>query len=174
LAESESKLGRFGGETAARVQRFADVFDHGQQSLTILCHNRPAWCHRARRRRYHAFTLTSAATLSSHGFRGWEHAPMKQSEARILIIQQWDQWISARPLDSGGPTGKDSLKFFHELQDTRSPLLDFQARGQDKWRIIHAWLLGAERLSDHWMMPAPRIIPTRRPRSARSKTGAKT
>jgi len=68
LAESESKLGRFGGETAARVQRFADVFDHGQQSLTILCHNRPAWCHRARRRRYHAFTLTSATTLSPHGF----------------------------------------------------------------------------------------------------------
>ena len=71
--------------------------------------------------------MTSATTLSPHGFRGWEHAPMKQSEARILILQQWDRWIPTRPVDPGGPTGKDSLKFFHELQDTRSPLLDFQS-----------------------------------------------
>lgn len=98
---------------------------------------------------------------------------MKQSEARILIIQQWDQWISARPPGSEGPTGKDSLKFFHELQDAKSPLLDFQARGQDKWRIIHAWLLDAERLSDHWISPAPRIVPGRRPRPVRHKPRAR-
>jgi len=118
--------------------------------------------------------LTSATTLSPHGFRGWEHAPMKQSEARVLILQQWDRWIPTRPVDPGGPTGKDSLKFFHELQDTRSPLLDFQARGQDKWRIIHAWLLDAERLSDHWISPAPRIVPGRRPRPARHKFKARS
>jgi hypothetical protein len=35
--------------------------------------------------------------------------------------------------------------------------LDFQSRGQDKWRIIHAWLLGADRLSDDWISAAPRI-----------------
>lgn len=98
---------------------------------------------------------------------------MKQSDARVLILQQWDNWISMQAVDPGGPTGKDSLRFFYELQDDESPLLDFQSRGQDKWRIIHAWLLGAERLSDHWMMPAPRIMPTRKPRPARSKTGAK-
>ena len=99
---------------------------------------------------------------------------MKQSEARVLILQQWDSWVSTREFDSGGPTGKDSLKFFHELQDTRSPLLDFQSRGHDKWRIIHAWLLDAERLSDHWISPAPRIVPSRRPRLARTKSGART
>src|SRR3982751_392917 len=105
---------------------------------------------------------------------GRERAAMKQSEARVLILQQWDEWILTQPIDPGGPTGKDSLRFFYELDDDGSPLLDFQSRGQDKWRIIHAWLLGAERLSDHWMMPAPRIIATRKPRPARSKTGAKT
>jgi hypothetical protein len=73
--------------------------------------------------------------------------PMKQNEARILIIQQWDQWILMGPLDAGGPTAKDSLRFFHELQDVRSPLLDFVARG-DKWRVIYSWLLDAEQLSD--------------------------
>jgi hypothetical protein len=98
---------------------------------------------------------------------------MKQSEARVLILQQWDNWILTQAVDPGGPTGKDSLRFFYELQDDGSPLLDFQSRGQDKWRIIHAWLLGAERLSDHWMMPAPRIMPTRKPRPAGGKSGAK-
>jgi hypothetical protein len=73
--------------------------------------------------------------------------PMKQSEARILIIQQWNHWISMQPPDAGGPTAKDSLRFFHELQDARSSLLDFVARG-DKWRVIHSWLLDAEQLSD--------------------------
>ena len=99
---------------------------------------------------------------------------MKQSEARIRIIQEWDRWIMNQAVEEDGPTGKDSLKFFHELQDTGSPLLDFQSRGQDKWRIIHAWLLGAERLSDHWMMPVSRMVSSRRLRPAGGKPGAKT
>jgi hypothetical protein len=113
--------------------------------------------------------------LSRHGFcRGREPAPMKQSEARILILQQWDEWTLTQPTDPGGPTGKDSLRFFYELEDDGSPLLDFQSRGQDKWRIIHSWLLSGERLSDHWIAPTPRILPTRKPRPARHKSGAKT
>jgi len=100
---------------------------------------------------------------------------MKQSEARVLILKQWDRWILKRSVDPGGPTGKDSLKFFHELQDTHSPLLQFQARGRDKWRIIHAWLLDAERLFDDWISPAPRIVPTRKPEHpVRKKPGART
>jgi len=99
---------------------------------------------------------------------------MKQIEARVRIIEEWDRWIQTRTIEPGGPTGKDSLKFFHELEDSGSPLLDFQSRGQDKWRIIHAWLLCAERLSDDWISPAPRILATRRPLPARRKTGAKT
>jgi len=95
---------------------------------------------------------------------------MKQSEAKDLILQQWEHWILTQPIDPGGPTGKDSLRFFYELEDDGSPLLDFQSRGQDKWRIIHAWLLDAERLSDHWISPAPRIVPGRRPRPARHKS----
>ena len=113
-------------------------------------------------------------TLSPHGSRGWECTAMKQSEAKVLILRQWDRWLPTQSIDAGGPTGKDSLKFFHELQDKRSPLLDFQARGHDKWRIIHAWLLDAGRLSDHWISPAPRIVPARRPRAVRHKSGAGT
>lgn len=98
---------------------------------------------------------------------------MKQSEAKVLIIKEWDRWVSTQIIEQDRPTGKDSLKFFHELQDTRSSLLEFQSRGQDKWRIIHAWLLGAERLSDDWISAAPRIVPTRRLRPDRKKSIAK-
>ena len=99
---------------------------------------------------------------------------MKQSEARTLILQQWDHWILTQPIDPGGLAGKESLRFFYELEDDESPLLDFQSRGQDKWRIIHGWLLGAERLSDHWISPTPRIAPARKSRPPRHKSGAKT
>lgn len=97
---------------------------------------------------------------------------MKQRDARVLILQEWDQWIQRQTIEPGGPTGKDSLKFFHELEDTKSPLLSFQSRGQDKWRIIHGWLLDAQRLYDQWVSPAPRIVPTRRPRPVRTKSGS--
>jgi hypothetical protein len=99
---------------------------------------------------------------------------MKQSEARILILQQWDDWILTQAIDPGGPTGRDSLRFFYKLEDDGSPLLDFQSRGQDKWRIIFGWLLDAERLSDHPISPVPRIVPTRKPRPVRSKSRAST
>ena len=99
---------------------------------------------------------------------------MKQSEARILIINEWDRWISTQAVGQDGPTGKDSLKFFHELQDAGSPLLDFQSRGHDKWRIIHSWLLDSVRLSDDWISSAPRIVPTRRPRPVRRRVGSQS
>ena len=97
---------------------------------------------------------------------------MKQHEARALILEEWDRWIAGQAIDEGGPTGKDSLKFFFGLEDTKSPLLEFQSRGHDKWRIIHAWLLSAQRLSDDWISSAPRIVPTRKPRPARNKCKA--
>jgi hypothetical protein len=74
---------------------------------------------------------------------------MKQKEVRSLIIQEWDRWLQGQMIEPGGrPTGRESLKLFFELQDTRSPLLNFQSRGRDKWRVIHSWLLSEERLFD--------------------------
>ena len=74
---------------------------------------------------------------------------MKQKEVRGLIIEEWDRWLQGQMIEPGGhPTGRESLKFFFELQDTRSPLLNFQSRGRDKWRVIHSWLLSEERLFD--------------------------
>jgi hypothetical protein len=74
---------------------------------------------------------------------------MRQKEVRPLIIREWDRWLQTQSIGRGGPTGRDTLKFFFELQDARSPLLDFQSRGRDKWPIIHTWLLSdRERLEN--------------------------
>ena len=50
---------------------------------------------------------------------------MKQSEARVRIIQEWDRWIVTQAIEQDGPTGKNSLKFFHELQDSRIAAIGF-------------------------------------------------
>lgn len=66
---------------------------------------------------------------------------MKQKEAKILIAREWDQWLQTQSIDAGSATGRDTLKFYFELQDNKSDLLDFQSRGRDKWHIINGWLL---------------------------------
>jgi len=80
----------------------------------------------------------------SHFWGAW----MKQKEVRSLIIREWDRWLQTQSVDPEGPTGRDSLKFYFELQDNRSNLLDFQSRGRDKWLIVHSWLLSERRVSD--------------------------
>jgi hypothetical protein len=71
---------------------------------------------------------------------------MKQQEVKPLIIQEWDHWVQKQSIKPTKASARDSFKFFPELQDARSSLLDFQTRGQDKWQIVYAWLLGAGRL----------------------------
>jgi hypothetical protein len=167
--ESASKFGRFEGETAAQVQQIADA--NVAKSLRILYH----------------IGLSKVLT------RGGATPSFRQDISTSAITQspRFCPWAGTRAdetkrskgaapaavgrvgFDASGPTGKDSLRFFYELEDDESPLLDFQARGQDKWRIIHAWLLDAQRLSDYWISPMPRVPPTRKPRPARHKSGAK-
>jgi hypothetical protein len=74
---------------------------------------------------------------------------MKQKELRSLIVREWDQWLQTQSIGPTGPTGRDSLKFFVELQDARSTLLDFRSRGRDKWQIVHSWLVSERRVSDY-------------------------
>lgn len=73
---------------------------------------------------------------------------MKQCEAKRLVIETWDKWIEQQPLKISKATGRESLKFFYELQDARSPLLAFSTRGRDKWPIVHAWLVGEGRVAN--------------------------
>ncbi|SRR6266404_10001164 len=62
---------------------------------------------------------------------------MKQEEAKRLIIREWDRWVQTQSINSGRATGRDSFKFFLELQDARAAFLDFRTRyHRDKWQII--------------------------------------
>ena len=73
---------------------------------------------------------------------------MKQKEARALILREWERWLHSHSIDPAEATARDSLRFFIELQDRKSPLLDFASRGRDKWEIIHGWLLSQGRVVD--------------------------
>ncbi len=71
---------------------------------------------------------------------------MISTEARPLIIREWDRWIRKQSFESLGPGGRESLRFFVELQDGCSALLNFDPRGRDKWQLIHSWLLAEGRV----------------------------
>jgi hypothetical protein len=66
---------------------------------------------------------------------------MRVSETRHLLMQEWEAWTNSHLVDASEATGRDTLRFFIELQDVASPLLNFSSRGRDKWRVIHDWLL---------------------------------
>jgi hypothetical protein len=76
-----------------------------------------------------------------------EQRSMKHAEAKRLIAAEWDRWVQAQSIHPKRASARDCFKFFLELQDARSPLLDFQTRGRDKWQIVHAWLLGDRRVT---------------------------
>jgi hypothetical protein len=73
---------------------------------------------------------------------------MKQQAVKPLIIREWDRWVQAQPISPETASARDSYKFFLELKEARSPLLDFPPRGQDKWQIVYGWLLSEGRVSE--------------------------
>jgi hypothetical protein len=73
---------------------------------------------------------------------------MRQDERKALLLREWDRWLQNQAIDPTAPTAKESLKFYYELQERRSPLLDFRPRRQDRWRVIHNLLLNEGRVSD--------------------------
>jgi hypothetical protein len=72
---------------------------------------------------------------------------MRQDQRKVLLLQEWDRWLESQP-ERRAPTSKETLKFFCELQDKRSPLLNFRPRRHDRWQVIHALLLNEGRVSD--------------------------
>jgi len=73
---------------------------------------------------------------------------MRQGERKDLVFREWDRWLQTQQINPQAATARDSLRFFCELQDQRSPLLEFRSGRRDKWQVIHAWLLGEGRVSD--------------------------
>jgi hypothetical protein len=74
--------------------------------------------------------------------------PADENQDKLAILREWDLWIQTQPLQRNA-TERDALRFFLQLTGRRSPTpLDFPAHGQDKWQIIHSWLIDGRRLSD--------------------------
>jgi hypothetical protein len=71
---------------------------------------------------------------------------MTTTDAKLAILTEWDRWIGTQP-GLTSPTGQDAFKFFLELQSSNSALLDFGS-ADDKWQIVHGWLLSAGRVTD--------------------------
>lgn len=69
-----------------------------------------------------------------------------RGEAKQAILKDWDHWIKKQPGQSK-PTGSDAFKFFLKLRSANSPLLDFRSV-EEKWQVIHGWLLSAGRVAD--------------------------
>jgi hypothetical protein len=88
---------------------------------------------------------------------------MRRNELKSRLVLEWDRWLQTQPIHPQRAKARDTLKFFCELQDRRSPLLEFRTGGHDKWQIVHAWLLGEGRVSE--VVPSTRS-PRRRERAA--------
>ncbi|WP_375775978.1 hypothetical protein ACE103_29905 [Bradyrhizobium sp. ma5] len=78
--------------------------------------------------------------------RPFSRASMTPTEAKIEILKEWDRWIGTQP-GLANPTGRDAFKFFLDLRSSNSALLDFGSV-EDKWQVIHGWLLSAGRVTD--------------------------
>ena len=76
---------------------------------------------------------------------------MKCKEAKLLIIEAWDSWLSKQAIGFARPTGRDSLRFFIELEDTHSHLLEFDPKRRDKWLLNHSWLQSTRRVADQML-----------------------
>jgi hypothetical protein len=68
------------------------------------------------------------------------------SKRQELIVREWDRWTERQHIARRSLPARETLKFYTELQNARSPLLEFNSRGRDKWKIVHDWLLAAGRV----------------------------
>lgn len=68
---------------------------------------------------------------------------------QVLIVREWDRWTRQRGIPRYGLTARETLKFYTELDASKSSLLEFNPRGRDKWRIVHGWLLVAGRVDEY-------------------------
>jgi hypothetical protein len=83
---------------------------------------------------------------------------MRQYERKSLVLLEWDRWLQTQLIDPPKAAARDTLKFFCELQDRRSALLNFPSTGHDKWRVIHAWLLSEGRVFGSRFLPIDHLF----------------
>ena len=96
------------------------------------------------RERLKAERLAREAVVASA--KAINQSPADENREKQTILREWDLWTQTQPLQRNA-TGRDARKFFLQLRARRSPTpVDFLAHGQDKWQIVHDWLVDARRL----------------------------
>lgn len=96
------------------------------------------------RERLKAERLAREAVVASS--KAINQSPADENREKQTILREWDLWTQTQPLQRNA-TGRDARKFFLQLRARRSPTpVDFLAHGQDKWQIVHNWLVDARRL----------------------------
>jgi hypothetical protein len=103
---------------------------------------------------------------------------MRQHERKSRLLLEWDRWLQAQPVARRRPTARDTLKFFYELEDSRSPLVDFRSGRRDKWQVVHAWLVELGRVSEVLSpMRSPprhrRVVSSKIPKKKEGSAGAR-
>jgi hypothetical protein len=69
----------------------------------------------------------------------------KKNDGKWAVIRGWDSWAARNSNDMKIMGG---MLFFQYLQQDGPELLDFRAGYQDKWQIVHGWLLSERRVED--------------------------
>ena len=96
------------------------------------------------RERLKAERLAREAVVAST--KAINQSPADENIEKQTILREWDLWTQTQPLQRNA-TGRDARKFFLQLRARRSPNpVDLLAHGQDKWQVIHDWLVDERRL----------------------------
>ena len=72
--------------------------------------------------------------------------PMTQEQAREKIVALWPSWAKKNKVENAN--GRDGLMFFTFIQREHARLLSFKTASNDKWQVVHGWLMRARLVSD--------------------------
>jgi hypothetical protein len=71
------------------------------------------------------------------GIREQRHDKHEERRGQTSDLSEYDKWAKKHPNDA---TMMGGFLFFRYLQNEKTELLDFRARDNDKWQIVHGWL----------------------------------
>jgi hypothetical protein len=130
-------------ETMAERQA-SKVFQSIDQKKGMTEYGRDQKAFHDNRERLKAERLAREAVVAST--KAINQSPADENREKQTVLREWDLWTQTQPLQRNA-TGRDARKFFLQLRARRSPTpVDFLAHGQDKWQIVHNWLVDARRL----------------------------
>jgi hypothetical protein len=75
-------------------------------------------------------------------------AALNKTEAKKMIIQEWNKWAAKHVPFGKRATGDDGMTFYQYLVKEHPELLNFKTQGGDPWQTVHGWLLQERKVTD--------------------------